>query len=71
LVSKSNLKIKTQIILNRSDIGPENIIKKIGEKHQTEIIAKIPYSKKIEELYSRGKPIEHGAIQKIIDVIEK
>ncbi len=71
LTLTKKLKIKSKIVLNRAGIGPENIIEKIGKKHQTEIVAKIPYSKKIEELYSMGKPIEHEAIQKIINEIEK
>jgi len=71
LTLNKKLKIKTKVILNRSDIGSENFINKIVKQHQTEIIAKIPYSKKIEELYSKGKPIENEAIQKIVKMIKK
>jgi len=71
LILNKKLKIKTKVILNRSDIGSEDLINKIVKKHQTQIIAKIPYSKEIEELYSKGKPIENEAIQKIVDVIKK
>jgi len=65
------LKIKSKIILNRSDIAPKNLIEKIGEKHKIKIVTEIPYSKKIEQFYSKGMPVEHEAIQKIIKLIEK
>lgn len=65
------LRIKTQIVLNRCDIGPERIIKKISQKNQTKIIAKIPYSKNIEKNYCAGKPIEHKEFDKIISWIKK
>ena len=65
------LKIKTQIILNRSDIGKNDNVQAIAKKHKTKIIAKIPYSDKIKEDYCDGKPIEHEAIKEIINFIEK
>ncbi len=65
------LKIKSNIVLNKADIGPDNLIKKTGKKYNSEIIARIPYSKKIEKLYSKGEPIEHLSIQKITEEIKK
>jgi len=65
------LKIKTQIILNRFDIGKNENVQVIARKYNTEIIAKIPYSDKIKEDYCAGKPIEHKAIEGIINFIEK
>jgi len=59
------LKIPARIILNRADIGDKNLIKKIAEKFKTEIIAEIPYSKKILESYSKGEPVEDENIKKI------
>lgn len=59
------LKIKSKIVLNRSDIADEKIIEKTSKKFNSEIIAKIPYSKNIQEAYSRGEPIKHKAIKKI------
>jgi len=67
----SFLKIKTYIILNRSDIAEKKIIEKVARKYKTKIVAEIPYSKKIEEDYARGKPIKHEAIKKIIKLITK
>jgi len=71
LTLTEKLKIKTKIILNRANIASENIVGKVAKEHQSEIIARIPYSKEIEKLYFEGKPIEHEAIQKIIEVIKK
>lgn len=64
------LKIKTQIILNRADIGAENIIQKVAKNHQVKIIAKIPYSREIAKKYCLGKPIEDQAIDKLIQWIK-
>jgi MinD superfamily P-loop ATPase len=65
------IKIKTQIILNRFDIGLENVIKKTAKKYQVEIIAKIPYSREIEKKYCAGNPVKDDAIEKIIQRIKK
>jgi len=65
------LNVKSEIVLNREGIGPEEVIVNIAKKHNTQIISKIPYSKKIGEFYSQGKPIEHEGIQKIMEKIKK
>jgi MinD superfamily P-loop ATPase len=65
------LKIKTKIILNRANIGPKKLIKEIEDKNHIKIIAEIPYSKKIQELYSKGEPIKIKAIQEIIKTLKK
>jgi len=59
------LEIPARIILNRSNIGNKNLIKEIAEKYKTEIIAEVPYNKKILEAYSKGEPIENENIRKI------
>ena len=63
------LKIKTNIILNRSDIANKKIIEDIAGKYKSEIIAEIPYSKEIEKNYSVGKPVKHDSIDKIVRMI--
>ena len=64
------LKIKTRIILNRSNIANKKIIENLARRYKSKIIAKIPYSKEIEKNYSAGKPIEHTSINQIIEVIK-
>jgi len=64
------LKIKTYVVLNRSDIADKKIIEETVKRNKAKIIAEIPYSKEIEKSYSEGKPIEHKAIKKIIDIIK-
>ncbi len=71
LMLTEKLKVKTKVILNRFNIGLENIVQKVVKEHQTEIIAKIPYSQEIEKNYCAGNPIEHQAIEKIIKWIKK
>lgn len=61
------LTIKSEIVLNRSDISHKNKIIETAKKFNSEIIAEIPYSKKIQEAYSKGKPIKHKAIKKIAE----
>ncbi len=65
------LKIPARIILNRADIGNKNLIGEIVKKYDTEIIAEIPYNKKILEAYSRGEPIKEKNINKITRFLEK
>ncbi|MEA3248554.1 MAG: P-loop NTPase [Nanoarchaeota archaeon] len=64
------LKIKSKIILNRSDIADKELIEKTAEKFKSEIIAEIPYSKKIQEAYSRGEVIKHEEIKKITEFLK-
>ncbi len=59
---------KGDIILNRSNIGDENIIELLASKYNTEIIFKIPFSKEIINAYSNGIPI---SIPNLISVINK
>lgn len=63
----SKLKIDVNIVLNRSDLGDKKIVKKIAKKYNKEIIAEIPYSKKIVSSYATGKRIIHKNISKLIE----
>jgi len=65
------LKVPAKIILNRADIGNKNLIKELAKEYKIEIIAEIPYSKKILKLYSKGKPIENENIKKTAEKINK
>ena len=65
------LKIPAKIVLNRSDIGDESLIKKIAEKYGTEIIGDIPYKKEIMESYSKGEPVIDDSILKIVNYLKK
>ncbi len=49
------LKVKTKIILNQSDLGDKNRIKKVAKKYKIRIEKEIPYSKKLVEAYSKGE----------------
>ncbi|MEA2035961.1 MAG: ATP-binding protein [Nanoarchaeota archaeon] len=60
------IKVKSGIILNRSDIGDKKIIQNLAKKYSIEIIAEIPYSKEIFESYSKGIPIGGEFIKKIV-----
>lgn len=70
LTLTKKLKIKTNIILNRADIGSEDFIKKISKKHKVKIIARIPYSKETQKLYSKGQPIKFKEIENILNILE-
>ena len=61
----------SKIVLNKSDLGDKKLIEDIAKKYQTEIIAEIPYSKKILEAYSKGQPIENENINKIAKFLEE
>ncbi len=65
------LNINSKIILNRSDIANKSIIEKTSKKFNCEIISEIPYSKKIQQAYLKGKIIKHKEIEKIAKFIQK
>lgn len=62
------IKKKGSIIVNRFDIGDLNKVKEVSLKFNSKIILKIPYSKKIEDSYSKGEPI---ILPNIILVVNK
>ena len=65
------LKMKGKIIINRSDIGDEEIVKEVCSKYDSKIVAEVPYDKKILESYSKGDPIGHKEIKKIAEEVSK
>jgi MinD superfamily P-loop ATPase len=65
------LKIKTQVVINRSDIGLKDSIEKVVEKYNTKIIAEIPYSQDIEKKYCSGLPIQTMEIKKLANQLKK
>jgi len=66
----SRLEKKVDIILNRSDIGNQEVIEKLSKQYKSNILAEIPYSKKILKNYSKGIPIEIESIKKVIEDIK-
>lgn len=65
------LKIKSQIIINKSDIGNLNLIHEISRDYDINIINEIPYTKKIIENYSEGVIITHDKISEIAEALEQ
>ncbi len=60
------IKIESNIISNRSDIGNKKLIEMLEVKYDTKIVAEIPYSKDIILRYIKGKPIKDKNISKLI-----
>ncbi|MBD3311876.1 4Fe-4S dicluster domain-containing protein [archaeon] len=60
------LGIPSVIVLNKSTIGEKGLIKGLG----SEVIAEIPYDKKILEAYAAGRVVKHKAFDKIIKYLE-
>lgn len=65
----NEMKIDSEIIINKSNLGEKEFIDKISDKYGINICCKIPYSKKILENYSRGIPIIHNKILSILNSI--
>ena len=59
------LKIKSNIILNRSDIGDKKFIEVLSKDMKIDIISEISYSKEIVNNYANGVPIENKQINEI------
>jgi MinD superfamily P-loop ATPase len=52
------IKVKSEIVLNQSNLGNKKEVEKIAKKYHKKIKIKIPYSKKIVNAYAEGKLIE-------------
>ena len=64
------LRVDSEIVLNRSDIGKKDVILKLAQEFGVPIVCEIPYSKDIVDSYSKGVPIENKQIIDIIKAIE-
>ena len=53
------LKIPFKVILNQADLGDKSKILEIVKKFKTKIEKEIPYSKRIVELYSKGRLLDY------------
>ena len=65
------LKIKSEIVINKSDIGDLNLIREFEHDYDVKIISEIPYTKRIIKSYSEGIPITHEKISEIIESLER
>ena len=63
------LNVPMNTIINRNGIGDNKLITDVIKRYDTEIVSQIPYDKKIFEAYSKGIPIEHEEIDKIVNRI--
>ena len=64
------LGIKFEIVLNRFEEDGKKIIENSAKKQGKKIAARIPYSKKIMENYSKGIPVRHESINAIAELVE-
>ena len=65
------LKIRSEIIVNKSDVGDLNLIHELELNYGISVISEIPYTKKIIKSYSEGIPITHNKISKIVESLER
>lgn len=63
-------RIKSRIIVNKSDIGDLKLIVEVAKKHNITVISEIPYTKEIIKNYSEGIPIRNDKISKIVAFLE-
>ncbi len=63
------IKVDTDIIINRFDIGDIELVESVASKYQAKIIANIPYSKDIFLSYTKGLPIENDEIKRLTKMI--
>ncbi len=53
--------VPSKVVLNQADLGDRNLVAKITNRLNTEIIGEIPYSREIVNLYSQGKLLDFKA----------
>lgn len=63
------MKIPTQIILNKSDMGDSNLIEEVSMDNSIPFIQKIPYERDIFKKHSRGQPVIHKTIEELAHTI--
>jgi len=54
------MRIPTKIILNQADLGNKKRVEKIAKRYKIKIDQEIPYSRKLVELYSKGRLGEYN-----------
>jgi len=57
------MKIPSEIVLNRSDVGNLSVIEKMAEEYNVEITIRIPYSERLLKAYSEGR------LERAVDLI--
>jgi MinD superfamily P-loop ATPase len=65
------LKIRSEIIVNKSDIGDLSLICELGRDYGISIISEIHYTKRVIKNYSEGIPITHEKISEIARSLER
>ncbi|MFH1849391.1 MAG: 4Fe-4S binding protein [archaeon] len=62
------MKKRSQVIINRSDMGDASLIIPLMADYKTSVLAEIPYSKKLINDYTNGVPVQN---RHIINLAEK
>jgi len=57
------MRIQSQIVLNKADVGDKGIVTKTAQKYDVPITLEIPYSERLIHAYSEGK------LDKVVDLI--
>ena len=57
------MKIPSEIVLNKADVGDQNVIKGIADEYGVQVTIKIPYSERLIRAYSEGK------LDRMVDLI--
>jgi len=57
------MKVPSEIVLNRSDVGDPSVIEKMAEEYNVEIKIRIPYSERLLRAYSEGR------LERVVDLI--
>ena len=60
------LKIPSEIVLNRSDIGDKSLITKISKSFKIPVAIEIPYSKSLADEYSKGNLIGNANLIQLL-----
>ncbi len=57
------MRIPSEIVLNKADLGDQGVIEKIAEEYGIPVTIKIPYSERLIRAYSEGR------LDKVVDLI--
>lgn len=57
------MQIRSQIVLNKADVGDKEIVIKTARKYDVPITLEIPYSERLVRAYSEGR------LDKVVDLV--
>jgi MinD superfamily P-loop ATPase len=64
------MQVPGKAVLNKAGMGDDGEVMRILDRYDVDLIATIPYQRKFQEMYSRGKPVRSEGIDRLVSFLE-